>query len=216
MRAQSSPRPGRGEAANNPPASARTFRLLSYKHPTPVRPLECALPRFPTTVHSKRLTRSAKSFRMRTYEKTGGRGPHPLPRSHALFTPKETYSRAFRSSYPRKFAASKKSAGFQSLVTNHQSPSLLSLYFQQLPTIKLNYPMRIVHPERSEGSLRQPRSTTNCLALATRLLSLHFQSLPTIKFRNPFVLITMRIAPGWAGPIFQFRSSNFQSAGECC
>jgi len=78
MRAQSSPRPGRGEAPDNPQVAARTLHVLSYKHHAPVSPLECALPRFPTTVHSKRLTRSAKSFRMRTYEKTGGRVPHPF------------------------------------------------------------------------------------------------------------------------------------------
>ena len=79
---------------------------------------------------------------------------------------------------------------------------------------QLNYPMRIVHPERSEGSLCQRRSTTNCPA--PHLLSLYFQSLPTIKFCNSFVLITIQIAPGWGVvPIFQFRSSNFQSAREC-
>src|SRR5262249_1324358 len=66
MRAQSSPRPGRGEAPDNLPAAARTFRLLPYKCPAPISPLECAVARFPTTVHSKRLTKSAKSFRMRT------------------------------------------------------------------------------------------------------------------------------------------------------
>src|SRR5215831_9110280 len=31
------------EAPNNPPAAARTFRLLSYKHTAPLSPLECAL-----------------------------------------------------------------------------------------------------------------------------------------------------------------------------
>ena len=90
MRAQSSPRPGRGEAANNPPASARTFRFLSYKHPAPVRPLECALPRFLTTAHSKQLTGPHKSFRMRTYEKTRGEGPPTHSSFLPPFTRKET------------------------------------------------------------------------------------------------------------------------------
>src|SRR5215472_14742251 len=117
------------EAPNNPRVAIHNSRLLLYKYPTPVTPLECAVARFPTTVHSKRLTRSAKSFRMRTYEKTKGEGSPPIYASQPPFTPKETYSRAFPSSCPRKFAASKKSDGFQSLVTNHQSPSLLCLYF---------------------------------------------------------------------------------------
>src|SRR5215470_12080248 len=90
MRAQSLPRPSRGEAPNNLPAAARTFRLLPYKRPAPVSPLECAVARFPTTVHSKRLTKSANSFRMRTYRKTGGRVPHPVPPPRPPFTRKET------------------------------------------------------------------------------------------------------------------------------
>src|SRR5215472_5235833 len=90
MRAQSSPRPGRGEAPNNLPAAARTFRLLPYKHLAPISPLECALPRFLATVHSKRLTRSAKSFRMRTYEKTRGEGPPTHSSFLPTFTRKET------------------------------------------------------------------------------------------------------------------------------
>jgi len=78
------------EAPNNPRVAIHNSRLLLYKYPTPVSPLECAVPRFPTTVHSKRLTRSAKSFRMRTYEKTGGRGPLPFLPSQPPFTPKGT------------------------------------------------------------------------------------------------------------------------------
>src|SRR5215467_11769177 len=82
------------------------------------------------------------------------------------------------------------------------------LCFQSLPTIKLNYPMRIVHPERSEGSLCAVAPVYQC-----PLPALYFQQLPTIKFHNPFVLITMQIAPGVAGgvAIFQFRFSSFQS-----
>src|SRR5215469_17575692 len=53
-------------------------RLLSYKYTAPISPLECALPQCPATVHSKELIRSAKSFRMRTYTKTGGRGSPPI------------------------------------------------------------------------------------------------------------------------------------------
>ncbi len=74
----------------NPPETARPSRLLLYKHPAPVSPLECALPQHPATVHSKQLTRSSKSFRMRTYEKTGGRVPHSFPPPHSPFTPKGT------------------------------------------------------------------------------------------------------------------------------
>ena len=72
--------------------AAFSSRLLHYKYPAPVSPLECALPQFPATVHSKQLTGSAKSFRMRSYTKTGGRGPHSFPPSCPPFTPKETHS----------------------------------------------------------------------------------------------------------------------------
>src|SRR5215467_11404300 len=81
---------GHLEAPKNPPSAGRLFSLLPYKHPAPVSLLECALPRLPTTVHSKQLTRSAKSFRMRSYTKTGGRGPRPFPPSLPPFTQKET------------------------------------------------------------------------------------------------------------------------------
>src|SRR5215831_19070285 len=74
---------------NNTRAAFRTCRLLSYKHHTPLSPLECALPRCPVTVHSKQLTGSAKFFRMRTYIKTGGRGYRPFPPCRLTFTPKE-------------------------------------------------------------------------------------------------------------------------------
>jgi len=72
------------EAPDNPQVAAHNFRLLFYKHPTPVSLLESALPRSLATVHSKELTGSAKSFRMRTYEKTGGRGSSSIS---ALPTP---------------------------------------------------------------------------------------------------------------------------------
>ncbi len=74
----------------NPAAASRASRLLSYKHPAPVSPLECALTEFPVTVHSKRLTQQRRSFRMRSYEKTGGRGPTHFPPSYSKFTPKGT------------------------------------------------------------------------------------------------------------------------------
>jgi|SRR5689334_3427140 hypothetical protein len=80
-----------GVPHNSPPAS-HPSRLLFYKHHAPVSPLECALPRCRVTVHSKQLTRSAKSFRMRTYKKTGGRGPLLFPPSQPPFTPKPTWS----------------------------------------------------------------------------------------------------------------------------
>jgi hypothetical protein len=68
--------------------------------------------------------------------------------------------------------------------------TLLALSFQSLPTIKLNYPMRIVHPERSEGSLceREVRAHPNPFRLYS------FQQLTTIKSSNQFVLITIQNA----------------------
>ena len=121
------------EAPNNPPAAARTFRLLSYKHTAPLSPLECAVPRFPTTVHSKRLTRSAKSFRMRTYEKTRGEGSPPISASQPPFTSKET--RRTRS---------------RTATTTSQCPLPL-LYFQQVPTIKFSNSFLLITIQNAPG-----------------------------------------------------------------
>ena len=71
---------------------------------------------------------------------------------------------------------------------------LLLLCFQQLPTIKWNYPARMVHPGRSAGSL--------CLFEADTtkpFVPFCFQQLITIKFCSPFVLITIQFAGGWQG-----------------
>jgi len=86
-----------------PPRAARPFRLLPYQHTASVSPLECAVTRSPTTAHSKQLTGSANSFRMRSYAKTGGRGCRPFAPSHLPFTPKDTRRKAMRQlrSYPR-------------------------------------------------------------------------------------------------------------------
>src|SRR5205823_1552664 len=68
---------------------------------------------------------------------------------------------------------------------------LLLLCFQQLPTIKWNYPARMVHPGRSAGSL--------CLFEADTtkpFVPFCFQQLLTIKFCSPFVLITIQLR-GW-------------------
>jgi hypothetical protein len=77
---------------HNSPRAFHPSRLLPYKHQSPVSPLECALPRCCVNAHSKQLTRSAKLFRMRTYKKTGGRGPLLYPPSRPPFTPKPTWS----------------------------------------------------------------------------------------------------------------------------
>jgi hypothetical protein len=84
------------------------------------------------------------------------------------------------------------------------------LSFQQVTTIKWNYPTRIVHPERtgapgepgfgslgwgSEGSLCEPEADTT-----KTFVLLSFQSLTTVKFCNSFVLITIQIAPGVGTP----------------
>ena len=78
------------------------------------------------------------------------------------------------------------------------------LCFQSLPTIKSNYPMRIVCPERSEGSLCVLKPDT-----AKSYVPVCFQQLATIKFRNHFVLTTIRIAGVRVVPISRF--SLFQS-----
>ena len=80
----------RREVPKNPPVAAHSFRLLLYKHHSPVSPLECAITRFLTTVLSKRLTEPAKSFRIRTYKKVQGGGPALNRISRPRFTPKGT------------------------------------------------------------------------------------------------------------------------------
>ena len=76
----------RHKVTQNSPQVTYTLCLLSYKYNQPVSPLECALPQFLATVHSKELTRSANSFRMRAYTKTGGRGARPFPPRSSPFT----------------------------------------------------------------------------------------------------------------------------------
>ena len=66
---------GHAEAPHNPPEVAYPSCLYSYKHASLVSPLECALTESPTTAHSKELTESANSFRMRSSTKTPGEGP---------------------------------------------------------------------------------------------------------------------------------------------
>jgi len=75
----------------------------------------------------------------------------------------------------------------------HLPVTLLALSFQSLPTIKLNYPTRIVHPERSEGSLFE-REVSAAHPNPFRLFS--FQQLTTVKFSNHFVLKTIQNARG--------------------
>ena len=87
-------------------------------------------------------------------------------------------------------------------------PSILLCltYFQQL-----NCPTRIVHPERSEGSLSRSsnfQQLTNFLRFDKLSEPLCFQSLPTVKFCNSFVLITIRIAGGgYGGSLLTLTSS---------
>src|SRR5215471_3043504 len=78
------------EVPQTPSEAVRPSRLLPCKYSTPLTPLECALPRCLATVHSERLTSLAKSFGMRTYRKTGGRGLLLIPPFLLAFTPKET------------------------------------------------------------------------------------------------------------------------------
>jgi hypothetical protein len=81
---------------------------------------------------------------------------------------------------------------FSTLHHAPHSPAPLSL-FQQL-----SYPMRKVHPERSESSLclTDFQQLTNCLRFDTLSEPLSFQQLPTVKFCNSFLLITIRNARG--------------------
>src|SRR5215471_9014721 len=84
---------GYRDVPQNTPVAAQTSRLPFYKPTAPLSPLECAVPRRLTTVHSKELTKSAKPFRMRTYAKTGGRGPHLFAPSNRKFTREVTSGR---------------------------------------------------------------------------------------------------------------------------
>ena len=125
-----------------------------------------------------------------------------LSRNGALPTPFSSITSAFfpvqrrgcQHSFPastQNACADSSSSPLRSTVNCQLSTVLPFLYSQQLPTIKLNYPMRIVHPERSEGSLRRWVMT-----LTRPCVSLYFQQLPIIHFSNLFVLITIQIAGG--------------------
>ena len=119
---------GHREVPKNPPVSAHASRLLPYKQPASISPLECALTEPCVTGHSKRLTGSAKSFRMRSSTKTGGRGYRSLPLSHLSFTPKETkllpahFSRITPISFPF-------------LSTSYKLPNLQPPSFHEDPTV---------------------------------------------------------------------------------
>src|SRR5215472_11171378 len=76
----------RHKVTQKSPQVTYTLCLLTYRYNQPVSPLECALPQFLATVHSKELTRPANSFRMRTYAKTGGRGARPFQPLSSPFT----------------------------------------------------------------------------------------------------------------------------------
>jgi hypothetical protein len=89
--------------------------------------------------------------------------------------------------------------------------TLPTLSFQSLPTIKLNYPTRIVHPERSEGSLckREVAAHPNPFRLYS------FQQLTTVKFCNHFVLITIQNAGEWVYPL-SYRHPSFSLSAVNC
>ena len=82
---------GHREVPQNSAVAATLLRLLPYKYLPLVSPLECALTGLRGTVHPKELARSPKSFRMRSYAKTGGEGPRSIAHSSPRFTPKGTF-----------------------------------------------------------------------------------------------------------------------------
>jgi len=82
---------GNREASKNPAVAAHASRLLPYKQPAPVSPLECAVTESCVTAHSKQLTRRANFFRMRSYTKTGGEAPYPARLPPPPLTRKETH-----------------------------------------------------------------------------------------------------------------------------
>jgi len=87
---------------------------------------------------------------------------------------------------------------------NSHVPVVRPTSFQSLTDcLKLNHPMRIVHPEGSEGSLClfsiNYQRLTRCLKFATLSEPVYFQSLPTVKFCNSFLLITMQQWGVWGG-----------------
>jgi hypothetical protein len=69
------------------------------------------------------------------------------------------------------------------------------MVFGQSTPFAPNYPTRIVHPERSEGSL--------CVSFC-------FQRVTTVKFCNSFLLITIQNARGWVGTPLSAKSAKIR------
>ena len=118
---------GHREAPNNPPEATRPSRLLSYKHPALLSPLECALTESPTTVHSKRLTQPDKSFRMRSYEKTGGGAPAVSASQPPV------YSKGNRLGFAQHATVTHRLFPFSS--TTYELPNLQALCFHNDATV---------------------------------------------------------------------------------
>src|SRR5215472_2649013 len=181
---------GHVEVPNKSPEAACPCRLLLCKHPAPVSPLECALPRFPVTVHSKRLTQHAKCFRMRTYAKTGGRGPLPFSPSLPSFTLKEIFKRQrppifhrfFQVPYAVSplFAALTKTAGVYPLSSRSGTPHSFTL---RVAGGSLVYPELAGTTRRFEfkDSLH-PHPLLSRLHARQRLLELPHQLFPLLDF----------------------------------
>src|SRR5215467_5542007 len=133
---------GRLEALQQTLEAACNSRLLFYNYIAPVSPLECALPRFPATVHSKQLTGSDKSFRMRTYTKPGGGVPT-----------------RFRLPIPRLLQREQAAAPFASYsrIRENPRPPFFRTFFQS------DYPTRIVVlSERSESKDLSTQFSITC------------------------------------------------------
>jgi len=136
--------------------------------------------------------------------------------------------------YPMRIVHPDRSEGSLPMSVVHPEPAcagrrsevsryLFWINFQRLTRcLKLNYPMRIVHPERSEGSLCRSTTTfqqvTNCLGLATLSEPLCFQPLTTVKFSKSRVLMTLQqyrgwvVVRGWVGFKYYFNSAQCAAA----
>src|SRR5215467_13593194 len=181
---------GHVEVPNKSPEAACPFRLLLCKHPAPVSPLECALPRFPVTVHSKWLTQHAKCFRMRTYAKTGGRGPLPFPPFLTSFTLKETFKRQrppvfhsfFQVPYAVSplFAALTKTAGVYPLSSRSGTPHSFTLRVAEGSLVYPNPGGTTRHFEFKDSL--HPHPLLSRLHARQRLLELPHQLFPLADF----------------------------------
>ena len=156
---------GHAEAPHKAPQAARPSCLHFCKYRSPVSPLECALTESLTTAHSKELTGSANSFRMRSSTKTPGGGSRLLPPSRPPFTPKETHFVP-----PASSRLSRQDGGAAKVAQPRISSPLPSLYFHELTNCTICNSFHFIAMQLYPGVWGSPSRTDRWSLFSSLLL----------------------------------------------